>query len=178
MLNDKSSLKKTDIPIGLWAVCLFAVLLFALPTMAWLLPETGGAFIAWLGFSNPGLSLPFSQAIKAWAVIMVPVAIVEYGVLSVALFLRRVRRGEGLTLAAAQCISRLGVSLLVASATIPLCRLWLAWFLSDQTSRTGGAAVMPGVLLLAVATSGICLVSLSRVLRRAVAIAEDNARII
>ncbi len=164
--------------LGELSVWLAALLIVLLPTVAWLAPEvTLGQRL--LGLPSAAHALPPELALRAWAVLMAPVLVLEVAVLRVALFLRRVRHGGGLSHASAACIRQLGLALVASLALVPAARLIVAHSL-DEAARAGLAsgAMLPGTLVLSLGAAGVCLLALARELARAAEIAEDNARIV
>lgn len=171
----KKSLRHSE--IGVW---LAAAMVLATPTLTWLMPGIWERpWLATLGLASIRPTIPFHQAIVGWALVMAPTGVLAFGLGQVAYFLRRMRVGEVITNEIACCVSRLGWSLLLCALLLPLARATALLAIHQWAGVSGlGGMFVPGVMVCALAAVGVGVLAIARVLRHAVALAEENSRFI
>lgn len=161
------------------AIWLAVLLVVVIPTLNWLVPGLWRGPVAQAaGLAGPE-SATQGAALAGWALAMVPLGILAYGLAQVAVFLRRVRNGKSFTREAADCIWRLGLALLVAAVLLPVARVLAVKLLDVRPSgQAAGGLLAPGALIFALAAVGLGMLVVAKVLRRAVALAEENSRFV
>jgi hypothetical protein len=150
-------------------------LLLLTPMVNWLLPG--------IMESGPGsrlVSLPMSQRVIGWLLVMLPYAIVALGLAQLAGFCQRIEQRQTFTSAGVSAVRRLGWSLIAAAAVLPVTRLVLRWtVLADAAPGPGLLAGISWILPVAIgAVLGAVFVTFAAVLAEAVRLAEENERFV
>jgi len=152
-------------------------LLVVLPSVSWLDVVPGRALFG--ARVAPG-DIAFGQRLAGWALVMVPYAILAFGLAQLLRFCRVVQARRPFTGAAAAALHRFGWCLITASLAFPAARLAAALVAAPPMppGELFAAAVAGPVVLFSLAfgvTFGLVLVVFAALLREAARLAEENA---
>ncbi len=166
--------------ICVWAAVL---LLLAVPTVAWLLPEASSLLLGGQRATQVAArELPPLLRLGGWLLSLPPFLATAWGLGQFLAFCRQAEEGRVFTAAVAKAIRRMGGALIAASVLLPVSRAGLRASGILGAESVGGIALTGGLLpvlpVVVGLTLGLVFLALGTVLTEAVRLSEENERFV
>jgi len=156
-----------------WVVRLSLAFLVVYPAWLWLFSGPGSA-------DSLDLFQNMSQVTRAmvWLVTLLPLAPIAFGLSQILRYCAELQSGNIFTAAAADCVRRLGWSLIVAAALTPARRAIVIALLPPHLNALLLKAMVSPSTVVVLLSLGLSILALASVLDEAARLAEENAKFI
>lgn len=166
-------------------VCVWvaALLLLAVPTVAWLAPEASSPLLGGQrAVQAAARELTPLLRLAGWSLSLPPFLVTAWGLGQFLAFCRQAEKGRVFTVVVATAIRRMGGALVAASVLLPVSRAALLGSGILGTESIGGVALPGGLVpvlpVMIGVTLGLVFLALGAVMTEAVRLSEENERFV